>query len=222
MVRRERRRHSRPISPRGALGMVNTTWRWATSSNTSSTSHSVKSADRLAVPAGRSPTAGSGRARPHGGRPRQGGWWSRQPVSALRSRLATPPESRLATCLARLAPSPRIRSHLVAAKGFTGRVGREALNRSDSMREAAIRCKGVHRAARRSGVPDRIRTDDIQLGKLTLYQLSYGHARNAGRKVERGPGGVKWGRTAQAGRNGPGPIPLQAAARTGGPERPSP
>ena len=27
----------------------------------------------------------------------------------------------------------------------------------------------------RSGVPDRIRTDDIQLGKLTLYQLSYGH-----------------------------------------------
>ena len=28
----------------------------------------------------------------------------------------------------------------------------------------------------KSGVPDRIRTDDIQLGKLTLYQLSYGRS----------------------------------------------
>ena len=26
-----------------------------------------------------------------------------------------------------------------------------------------------------NGVPDRVRTDDIQLGKLMLYQLSYGH-----------------------------------------------
>src|SRR5687767_6971881 len=33
----------------------------------------------------------------------------------------------------------------------------------------ALACKDV----RGSGAPDRVRTDDIQLGKLTLYQLSY-------------------------------------------------
>ena len=46
--------------------------------------------------------------------------------SSPRHPTCPPTESRLATCLAGLAPSPRIRSHLVAVKGFTGRVGREA------------------------------------------------------------------------------------------------
>jgi hypothetical protein len=38
----------------------------------------------------------------------------------------------------------------------------------------------------RNGAADEIRTHDIQLGKLTLYQLSYGRVR-AG-KVARGVG----------------------------------
>ena len=164
MVRRERRRHSRSISLRGVLGMVNTTWRWATSSNTSSTSHSVKSADRLAVPAGRSPTAGSGRARPHGGRPRQGGWWSRQPVSALRSRLATPTESRLATCLARLTPSRCSCSHLVAVGRSVGRTVGESPKPAESLREAAIRRKELQRATGRVECPIGFEPTTFSLG----------------------------------------------------------
>ena len=63
---------------------------------------------------------------------------------APRSRLATPTESRLATCLARLAPSLCSCSHLVAVERFAGPTVGETLKRSHSMREAASRCKGVH------------------------------------------------------------------------------
>ena len=119
-----------------------------------------------------------------------GSWLTRaqsedEASSASESRLATPRESRLATCLARLAPSPRIRSHPVAVGRFAGPLVREALKRSDSMREAASRCKGVHRAARRSGAPDETRTHDIQLGKLSVYHVKCWTAKDLRRRGKR-------------------------------------
>ncbi len=41
------------------------------------------------------------------------------------------------------------------------------------------------------GVPERNRTDDIQLGKLTLYQPSYGHSIGRGETVDLPVRGVK-------------------------------
>ncbi len=72
------------------------------------------------------------------------------------------------------------RSRSPQSRGFDAR-GRNAL-------------QGRATSNGKSGVPDRIRTDDIQLGKLTLYQLSYGHSVSAAwRKVGLAPGGVKLG-----------------------------
>ena len=102
----------------------------------------------------------------------------RHPLCGRVPRLATPTGARLATCLARLAPSRCIRSHHVAVGLSAGPLVREALKRLDSTREAASRCKGVRRATRRSGVPDRIRTD-----------RSFASLR-AGRNRHRFPGGL--------------------------------
>ena len=126
-----------------------------------------------AVPSGRRPRTRSGRERPHMRRPLGGGGWSHRVCARLQIRLATPTESRLVTCLARLASSPCICLHPVAVERSAGHTVTEAPKPQESLRERAIRCKGAHRAARRSGAPDRIRTDDIQLGKLTLYRLTY-------------------------------------------------
>ena len=106
------------------------------------------------------------------------------PLTALR-RLATPLESRLATCLARPATCPCIRLQSVAEEPSAGPTVDEALKPAESLREAAIGCKELHRATRRSGAPERARTVDIQLGKLTLYHIKCWHTKDLRRRRKR-------------------------------------
>ena len=102
---------------------------------------------------------------------------NRRASPSLRSGDSSRPTRVLKGGLVKPPPTPRLRCWLPP----------------NECRLDALATDVARQSLRRSvGAPDRIRTDDIQLGKLTLYQLSYG--RWGGGKLERRPGPVKPGR----------------------------